>query len=112
MRTLYFYHDIEEQYEEMLNDCYPEVDICGHKYAPGHALKMIDEVAFNVGCSEWSDDEFVEVSFEDMTEAEREHYGAYNSTLMYCTVDEVGDIEEDDDENGTDTGECHGYQGD
>lgn len=88
MRALYFYHDIEEQYEDMLNNCYPEVNICGQTYEAGRALRMIDEVAFNCGCSDWSGDDFVTVSYHQMSDEEVEHYGAYNSTLMYCHIDD------------------------
>jgi len=46
-------HDItEDEYEEMLNDAYGDVDICGYKYSAGHALKEIDPIAFNVGMSD------------------------------------------------------------
>ncbi len=88
MRTLCFYHEIEEQYEEMLNECYDEVSICGYKYDAGHALKLVDEIAFNCGCNDWSGEIYKEVYFKDMTDEEIEHYGAFNSTIMYCHVDD------------------------
>jgi hypothetical protein len=101
MRNLKFYHEIEEEFEEMLNDCYPEVEICGYSYESGRALKLIDETAFNCGCSDWSSEQYSEVWFADMTEEEIEHYGAFNSTVMYCHVDEVDEVDEVDDVDET-----------
>lgn len=94
MRTMYFYSEIESQYEDMLNESYGMIDICGMKYDAGHALKNVDEIAFRCGCSDWSGEIYQEVYFKDMTPEEIEHYGAYNSTIMYCHVDEV-DEEQD-----------------
>lgn len=91
MRTLYFYHELEAQYEDMLNDCYEDVDICGHKYSAGRALRLVDETAFRCGCSDWSSEEFEEIYFNDMTEEEREHYIVSENQVMYCHVDEVDD---------------------
>jgi hypothetical protein len=91
MRTMYFYHEIEEMYEDMLNECYGMIDICGMKYDAGRALKLVDEIAFNVGCNDWSGEIYKEVYFKDMTPEEIEHYGAFNSTVMYCHVDDVGE---------------------
>lgn len=91
MRALYFYHEIEEQFEDMLNDSYEEVNICGYKYESGRALRLIDETAFRCGCSDWSSEEFEEIYFNDMTEEEREHYIVSENQVMYCHVDEVDD---------------------
>lgn len=59
--TTYYYHEIEDLYEEMLGDCYEDVDICGLKYGAGHALRLVDEAAFRCGCHEWLSEEFEEV---------------------------------------------------
>lgn len=88
MRTLYYYHEIEEQYEDMLNDCYDSVSICGFNYEQGHALRNIDPIAFRCGVSEWEGQEFDEIYFNDMTEAERKHYYAHYGDVMYCRKDE------------------------
>jgi DnaJ-class molecular chaperone len=42
----------EEEYEEYLNECFGDVDICGMKYPSGYALRQLDEIAFNCGMSE------------------------------------------------------------
>jgi len=41
-----------ERYDEML-DSYDEVDVCGYKYSPSHALKQIDPIAYRVGFSDY-----------------------------------------------------------
>jgi hypothetical protein len=55
--------DEEEAYEDLLNECYGQIDICGMKYDPGYAIKIIDPVAFRCGVSDMlADDEtYVEV---------------------------------------------------
>jgi hypothetical protein len=88
MRTLYYYHELEDMYEEQLNDCYESVSICGYNYDQGHALKNLDPIAFNCGVSEWEGEEFDEIREADMTEAEIEHYMPIDNTVMYCRKDE------------------------
>ena len=36
-------------YDEMLDECYEEIDICGYKYSPSVALYRVDEIAYNCG---------------------------------------------------------------
>lgn len=83
MRDLYFYHELEDMYEEMLNECYEPVSICGFNYDQGHALRNLDPIAFRCGVSDWEGEEFEEVRLDDMTEDEQEHYYADAKTVMY-----------------------------
>lgn len=48
-------NNTEEAYEEMLDDVYGEVSICGMNYSAGRALKELDPIAFNVGMSDNED---------------------------------------------------------
>ncbi len=89
MRTMYFRHELEDMYEEQLNDCFGMVSICGHNYDAGHALRLIDEISFNCGVNKFEGEEFVEVYMDTMTESEIEHYCATERTVMYCRHDEV-----------------------
>lgn len=84
MRTLYYYHELEDMYEEELNDCYEPVSICGYTYDQGSALRKLDPIAFRCGVSEWVDEEFDEI-------LKIEHY------IMYCRKDEnhIDDEEEE-----------------
>ncbi len=90
MRELYFYHELEYMYEDMLDDCYDTIDICGMQYNAGRALRLIDEIAFRCGCSDWSSETFEELRYSDLTEEELEHHGISESQVMYCRNDEVG----------------------
>lgn len=35
-----------DEFEQILNDIYPEVDIAGYTYPAGYALRQIDPIAF------------------------------------------------------------------
>ena len=43
----------DENYDEMLDDCYPEAEICGHKYLPSIALKEVDPIAYRCGIGDY-----------------------------------------------------------
>jgi len=89
MRTLYFYHEIENQYEEYLNECYSVVDICGYEYEAGRALRLIDETAFRCGVCDFVSEDFEEVTAKDMTKEELEHHfmDKDSSNTLYCRID-------------------------
>ena len=87
MRTLYFYHQIKNMYEEMLNDGYETVDICGHKYDAGHALRNLDPIAFRCGCSDWVNEDYQEILYCEMTEEEQAR--SYDGCTMYCHKSEM-----------------------
>ena len=42
-----------DQYNEMLDDCYPPVNVCGYEYDPSRALKELDPIAYRVGFSDY-----------------------------------------------------------
>jgi hypothetical protein len=45
--------EAQERYDQMLDECFPEVEICGYKWNPSTALKRIDEIAYNCGFSDY-----------------------------------------------------------
>jgi hypothetical protein len=50
-----------ELYDEMLDECYPMVDVCGYTYDPSRALKELDPIAYRCGFNDWlsySEDSF------------------------------------------------------
>lgn len=65
----YFYHEMEDRYEEFLNEIYDKMlEICGYHYDQGTALRKLDPIAFNEGLNNYIDDMqteygFVEASF-------------------------------------------------
>lgn len=57
---LFFYHQLEEQCEEMISDCYEPFKIGGMTYDAGRTFRLIDEIAFDqeVDC-------YIESLFDD-----------------------------------------------
>ncbi len=45
--------DQEEAYNNMLDECYPEVNIAGMTYSTSHALKELDPTAYRCGMSDY-----------------------------------------------------------
>ena len=83
MRELYFYHELEDMYEELLNDCYEGVSVCGFEYEQGTLLRGADPIAFRCGVLEWEGNEFKEVGYKDMSDDERGKYCVVESELMW-----------------------------
>ena len=42
-----------ERYDQMLDDCYGDVEICGMKYSPSRALILVDPTAYRCGLGDW-----------------------------------------------------------
>ena len=47
--------ELEQQYEAMLDDCYPMVCIGDMEYEPSRVLKEVDPIAFRVGMFDYAD---------------------------------------------------------
>lgn len=43
----------EEQFDDFLDDCYPEIEVLGMTYAVSYALKELDPIAYNCAKSEY-----------------------------------------------------------
>lgn len=84
MRELRYYHELEDLFEEQLNDCYETVSICGYDYDAGRALRLIDEIGFRCEVSNWYGEEYDEIGKSDMTAEEIERYMPSDETVMYC----------------------------
>jgi hypothetical protein len=52
---LYTETEIEEQYNEMLDECYPVVKIGYMEFYPSQILKNCDPIAYQIGLSEYED---------------------------------------------------------
>lgn len=48
-------YELYEMFDEFLNCNYELVNICGYEYEPAHALKLIDNIAYNVEFNNWLD---------------------------------------------------------
>jgi hypothetical protein len=51
----YSTRDLESMYNEMLDDCYEMIDICGYKYLPSTTLKTVDPIAYRCGFVDYLD---------------------------------------------------------
>lgn len=47
-------HVSEESYDEMLDDCYGEIEICGMSYMASDALKSVDPIAYRCGFHDYA----------------------------------------------------------
>jgi hypothetical protein len=47
----------EEEYRDMLDELYGDVEICGMKFSSGRALQELDPVAFHRGKSDYESNE-------------------------------------------------------
>lgn len=48
-------YELEQAFDEMLDDVYGEVQIGAYSYATSSALKNIDPIAYRIGLSEFED---------------------------------------------------------
>ncbi len=57
-------YDLEEVFEEMLNDCYPETEIGYSVFYAGEILKNCDPIQFRIGAEEYNDSRAEDIVFE------------------------------------------------
>lgn len=74
--------EIEKEYDEMLDDCYGEIEIAGCTYAASIALYRVDEVAYNCGKNDYIDSCASDIAYdlERMNDGEEEEYYGYTVT--------------------------------
>lgn len=58
---------LKEWYDDMLDDCYPEVKVGGLMYAQSVALYRLDPIAYQVGMND----------YESSLRSDYENYGSY-----------------------------------
>ena len=46
-------YELEQAYDEMLNDVYGTVKIAGYEYDTSRALKEVDPIAYSVGMNDY-----------------------------------------------------------
>ena len=44
---------VEEQYDDMLDDCWGEINICGMMWCASTVLKRVDPIAYRVGLADY-----------------------------------------------------------
>lgn len=54
----------DELYDEMLDECYGEIEICGLSYSASIALFRVDEIAYNCGKNDYYDSLYGDIVYE------------------------------------------------
>lgn len=53
-----------DAYDEMLDEVYGEIEICGYSYCASIALYRVDPIAYRCGRSDWEDYEAGEIEYQ------------------------------------------------
>ncbi len=53
-------HDLQTRYDEMLDECYPDLIVCGLNYSSSRTLQEVDPIAYRCGFNDWLDSELGE----------------------------------------------------
>lgn len=75
----------EEIYDEMLDECYPEIEIMGMTFSPSVALYRLDEVAYNCGFNDYKDSMASDIAYELEYLGDGETYERYG--FIVCCSD-------------------------
>ena len=77
-------------FDEMLDECYPDIEICGYTYSPSFALYMVDEIAYNCARNDWGDAEASDIAYqlERMDDGEVSSYYGFSVECVDNREDE------------------------
>ena len=70
--------ELSDDYDNMLDECYGDIEICGYTYSASVALYRVDEVAYSCGKSDFESSKISDIEYEvDMMEDGEEvvYYG-------------------------------------
>ncbi|MHB8413986.1 MAG: hypothetical protein ACYDB1_01130 [Acidiferrobacteraceae bacterium] len=65
-------YEAHEQYDEMLDECYPETECAGLKYRTSRALRELDPTAYRCGFMDWCAAEGITTDADEADEADPE----------------------------------------
>ena len=76
--------ELEEEYDEMLDECYGDINIFGIEYSTSVALYRVDKVAYDCGMNDYQDGraEDMKYEIERMDDGEEETYYDYTITAV------------------------------
>lgn len=49
--------ELEERYDDMLNEVYGDIELAGLTYSTARTLKLVDPIAYRTGFLDWIDGE-------------------------------------------------------
>lgn len=61
--------EMEDRYQDTLDEIYGEVDIAGHSFSTGRALRELDEIAFREGFNNWIDSEVQDGNYREYVDS-------------------------------------------
>ena len=61
----YTYDEVADEYEELLDEVYPDVQIGDLTFTAGRIVRELDPIAFRVGVSDYSSEYFTEYPDDD-----------------------------------------------
>lgn len=71
-----------DYYDDMLDETYGTIDICGYEYAASLALYEVDPTAYRCGRSDWEDAEASNLEWELENMRDGETLEFYDSTVL------------------------------
>ena len=83
----------EDGYDDMLDDAYGTVSICGYEYDSSYALHQLDEIAYRCGFSDYTDSIQSDIEYDLENMDDGEECEIYNCTVI-CEDNEGEDDEE------------------
>lgn len=83
--------DPDNIFNEMLDECYEEVTICGYTYSPSDALRRVDEVAYHEAYLEYQNSVYEDMIYDLDRMSDNEELSYYGFTVTM--------VEDNDDED-------------
>lgn len=74
----------EDAYDEMLDECYPTIEIGTLRYSPSEVLCKCDPIAYRCGLTDWADAEAQDIRYQldRMSEGDEESWYGYDVTCI------------------------------
>lgn len=83
-------------YDDMLNEVYGDVEICGYKYSAAYAFEEVDPIAYRCGLSDWKDDVYSE-QLDEIVHMLESLYEGDDITVRGYTVTHEEDKEDNEE---------------
>ena len=74
-------HMNDEVYDDMLDECYGEIEICGYSYSASVALYRVDEVAYKCGRNDYYDSLASDIAYDVERMDDEEEQEFYDFTV-------------------------------
>lgn len=82
--------DIENEYDDMLDNLYGDIEICGNNYFASLALFKVDETAYRCGKCDYESEVMENIEFQIKNLSKGEIYEGY-SIEVECVEDDHSD---------------------